>query len=621
MPRKLTDKAFSPTAISDKLGYTPANETDIQNQINNLIDSAPEALDTLNELAAALGDDANFASTVTTALGGKQATLVSGTNIKTINGESVLGSGDLEIAGGSGGAATQVAATANNDFQNYKVPFFKTTGNTSGDYEVSLDSDANQFIYNPGSNILDNVNLGSNTSVQKILSTANGDNANYKVPFANTTSNSSGSYTQLIDSSSNFTYNPSTNTLNNVTLGSSVTLREGGAYNLGAVHGSTSNTSTSYGYDAITNGASESLAIGYSARATAGGATSLGYNARAFGTNSIVIGRNTTDNSRQNTIVLNATGNSFNPSSSGVYIGGLTNGTSNDVLYFDTSTNRVTYGAPSSGSGDVALEDLTNVSISNPTSGQVLKYNGTAWVNSTDETGGDTGGGDGGSQVTSGSGVTYFSGPGQQGFGNITINFDTPTLAATFYNTVTQNFTAISSVSQGLSQGASAYIRIQAPSVSWQGGPALCNFSLSTQSFTYTPGNDYVSGQAFVSASSSGSGSGNWTYNDEAFNWASNVNTFSYGGGQCTVNFYNPTAAEIYAVAAILVPKPPIALGVAGYLTNNFANAFTSFGGVALSGSSPTSSTQFTFTYTSVNFEFPSQGNYIVLSGNLVIPT
>jgi hypothetical protein len=401
-----------------------------------------------------------------------------------------------------------------------------------------------------------------------------------------------------------------------------VTLREGGAYNLGAVHGSTSNTYTSYGYDAITNGASESLAVGYAAAATAAGATSLGYNAQALGTNSIVIGRNTTDNSRQNTIVLNATGNSFNPSSSGVYIGGLTNGTSNDVLYFDTSTNRVTYGAPSSGGGDVALEDLTNVSISNPTSGQVLKYNGTAWVNSTDETGGDTGGGGGGAggggQVTSGSGVTYFSGPGQNSFGNVIIYFDTPTLAATFYNTVTQNFTAISAVAQSIN--ASAYIRIQAPSVNWQGSPALCQFSLSTQSFTYTPGNDYVSGQTFVSTSF-GSGSGNWTYNDQAFNWSSNVNTFSYGGGQCTVNFYNPTAAEIYTVAAILVPKPPIALGVAGYLTNNFQNAFTSFGGVALSGSSPTSSTQFTFTYTSVNFEVPSQGNHVVLSGDAVLPT
>lgn len=39
--------------------------------ISNSIDSAPSALNTLNELAAALGDDENFASTVTTAIGTK----------------------------------------------------------------------------------------------------------------------------------------------------------------------------------------------------------------------------------------------------------------------------------------------------------------------------------------------------------------------------------------------------------------------------------------------------------------------------------------------------------------------------------------------------------------------
>lgn len=38
-------------------------------------------------------------STVTTGLAGKQDTLVSGANIKTINTQSVLGSGDLTIVG------------------------------------------------------------------------------------------------------------------------------------------------------------------------------------------------------------------------------------------------------------------------------------------------------------------------------------------------------------------------------------------------------------------------------------------------------------------------------------------------------------------------------------------
>jgi hypothetical protein len=43
----------------------------VTTQINNLINGAPGALDTLDELAAALGDDANFATTVTNSIAGK----------------------------------------------------------------------------------------------------------------------------------------------------------------------------------------------------------------------------------------------------------------------------------------------------------------------------------------------------------------------------------------------------------------------------------------------------------------------------------------------------------------------------------------------------------------------
>ena len=50
-------------------GY--ATEAYVQRQIEALIDGAPEALDTLKELAAALGDDANFASTMVTELAKK----------------------------------------------------------------------------------------------------------------------------------------------------------------------------------------------------------------------------------------------------------------------------------------------------------------------------------------------------------------------------------------------------------------------------------------------------------------------------------------------------------------------------------------------------------------------
>jgi hypothetical protein len=42
-----------------------ANKTYVDLQISNIINGAPGALDTLNELANALGDDANFSTTVT----------------------------------------------------------------------------------------------------------------------------------------------------------------------------------------------------------------------------------------------------------------------------------------------------------------------------------------------------------------------------------------------------------------------------------------------------------------------------------------------------------------------------------------------------------------------------
>lgn len=56
---------------------TPVNDLDaatkvyVDTSVANLVDTAPETLNTLNELAASLGDDSSFASTMTTALGTK----------------------------------------------------------------------------------------------------------------------------------------------------------------------------------------------------------------------------------------------------------------------------------------------------------------------------------------------------------------------------------------------------------------------------------------------------------------------------------------------------------------------------------------------------------------------
>ncbi len=66
---ELATDAETLTGTDTTRAVTPANLTA---RIDALIDSSPGTLDTLNELAAALGDDPNFAATITTALAGKQ---------------------------------------------------------------------------------------------------------------------------------------------------------------------------------------------------------------------------------------------------------------------------------------------------------------------------------------------------------------------------------------------------------------------------------------------------------------------------------------------------------------------------------------------------------------------
>lgn len=82
---KITNLA-EPTVGSDG-----ATKTYVDTAITNLVDSSPATLDTLNELAAALGDDANFSTTITAAIATKldSADYTAGdvlTKIKTVDG-------------------------------------------------------------------------------------------------------------------------------------------------------------------------------------------------------------------------------------------------------------------------------------------------------------------------------------------------------------------------------------------------------------------------------------------------------------------------------------------------------------------------------------------------------
>ena len=123
--------------ISD--AYT---KTEVDTEIANLIDSAPGTLDTLNELAAAINDDANFAATITNrftniennvfAIGADDSTLRTvkqGEGIKIIGGTNLTTSSDAE------GNITV-------DFVN---PGYITAGLESGDNVSELVNDAGYF--------------------------------------------------------------------------------------------------------------------------------------------------------------------------------------------------------------------------------------------------------------------------------------------------------------------------------------------------------------------------------------------------------------------------------------------------------------------------------------------
>jgi hypothetical protein len=65
------DLANNSTLLGGVAAASYATNTSVTNAINALVNSAPGALDTLNELAIALGNDPNFAATITASLATK----------------------------------------------------------------------------------------------------------------------------------------------------------------------------------------------------------------------------------------------------------------------------------------------------------------------------------------------------------------------------------------------------------------------------------------------------------------------------------------------------------------------------------------------------------------------
>ncbi len=88
----ILDGTFATTQTAGNNTARIATTAFVSTAIANLVDSAPSTLDTLNELAAALGDDPNFATTITTSIATKMPK--SGGDFTG----SISTTGDLDIA-------------------------------------------------------------------------------------------------------------------------------------------------------------------------------------------------------------------------------------------------------------------------------------------------------------------------------------------------------------------------------------------------------------------------------------------------------------------------------------------------------------------------------------------
>jgi len=130
----------------------------VSNAIANLVNSAPVTLDTLNELAAALGNDANFSTTITTTLGI--------TNLFA-NGAFITANAAFNAANNA--TDPWVRNQANNAYD---------TANSGASFANGAFTKANNALPLTGGTISGSLIINANTTVNGVLTiTGTGDNA------------------------------------------------------------------------------------------------------------------------------------------------------------------------------------------------------------------------------------------------------------------------------------------------------------------------------------------------------------------------------------------------------------------------------------------------------------
>ena len=181
----------------DAVGYALQSDVDaadlalgdrITDEIAAVVDSSPEALNTLNELAAALGDDEDFSTTIATSIGTKWTQ----DNAKISNWDTAFSYGDhgtmnYQVADGDGSGLTSVNASkiyvteSTDDDVKYDLLYTEFDG--GGNRYMTPQVDSNGIQFNPADNALyvdnaifgDTLNVGDESSISYPMTLINED--------------------------------------------------------------------------------------------------------------------------------------------------------------------------------------------------------------------------------------------------------------------------------------------------------------------------------------------------------------------------------------------------------------------------------------------------------------
>lgn len=143
-----------------------ATQSYVNTAISNLVDGAPALLDTLNEIAAAIGDDSNFVTTITTALSTKLSIVdAASTYLALADTDERI----QDVAGGMVSGNTEPTGfSATYDDTTGKLNFDITTADLPGFTEAAQDSVSSLFTHSNHSNVTatyDDVNNRINLAV------------------------------------------------------------------------------------------------------------------------------------------------------------------------------------------------------------------------------------------------------------------------------------------------------------------------------------------------------------------------------------------------------------------------------------------------------------------------